>query len=152
MGNAGTSECKFDIGDVRKFVSDNGFETKYDERMGDIILFEAKKDDVSIAGTQAGKTRHVTVTVARKFVDVDYAAYKRVSSLASKLKDRLGVVRDGGHDAVQVWKDPDRYRLRDAAAAKLLLDAKTIRVSVTCTLDNRWNSVGEIDYSVRELG
>ena len=133
---------RFDLNDIRQLAAQRGFETTYDEAIGSVTIFEAKREYVSLVCTRTGKTK-ITVTACKMFTDADYAAYRR----ASALRDSLGL--DAGCGSVNVMKEPGRSRLGDEEAVLLLSGpGKRIRMSVTCGFDNIGNDIDEIDCAV----
>ena len=141
---------RFDLNDVRQLAARHGFEVTHDEIVGSVTMLEAWKGDVSLVCTQAGKAK-ITVMAYKTLADADYANYRRVSSLAAALRDRLDT--RAGNGSVHMLKEPGRSKLSDEEAVMLLSGpGKRIGMSVACGFDSVRNDMDEIDGVVQELG
>lgn len=145
----------FGISDVQKMATECHFKTEYHKPVGYVTVLEAAKENVVIGCTHNHKDnmQPAYVTISKKFTDVDYRAYDHISSWATNLEDANVAVRvEGDLDAINMLKDPERYKLTQAKAfEKLKGSGKKIGLSVTCRFDGKNNAIKEVRECINKL-
>lgn len=146
----------FGIADIQRLATRHRFKTEYYKTVGDVVVFEAAKGNLTLSYTQnRGDGIHSAyVIVSKKLTSVNYNTYDNISSLASKLKKKFDVIvrPEGDLDAINVLKEPKRYKLTKEKAFKLLeKSGKKVGMSITCRFDSKKNNVDEIKNSIDEL-
>jgi hypothetical protein len=146
----------FGIVDIQKLSADGGFKTDYHKMVGDVTVFEATKDNLTLSYTQnrGDGIQPAHVIVSKKLTSINHNKYDNILSLASKLKKNFDVVvrPEGDLDAINVLKEPKRYKLTKEKAFTLLEKAgKKVGTSITCRFDSKKNNIEEIKNAIDEL-
>ena len=145
----------FGIADMQKMAAESKFETEYHKPVGYVAVLEAVREGVVIGCTQNHKDgmQPVYVTISKKFMDVDYRSYDRVLSWAAKSgDDNVAVRAEGDLDAINMLKDPKRYKLTKVKAFKTLKESgKKVGVSVTYRFDGKNNTIKEVKECIDRL-
>lgn len=146
----------FDLQTVRNSLA-KGFDIEYENKLGDILVFVAKKNKTTISYTQSlndpKSPAHVIVT--RMFSDLSPKQYLEVAKTAGGLRSRFDTVirPEGDLDTISVLENPARFELRDVdEAAKRLGDAgKQLGLSIVLRFNSSRDSIEHVQEGAKEL-
>ncbi|MDG6987819.1 MAG: hypothetical protein JRN21_00645 [Nitrososphaerota archaeon] len=146
----------FDLGDVRGLVLDRNFKIVYDKATDDFLVFEAKRDSLSISYTRDTATRNAIghVTLTRMWDRVNHQSYRRVKELEEKLaKEFNAIVRvEGDLDVVKILKESEVYKIDETSAFRKFNELKkNVGLSITIRLNDRRNELRQVDAAIRKL-
>jgi hypothetical protein len=144
----------FNIEEIRRIARDD-FETEYDKELGEVRVFNAVRDNLSLSYSQSlsEKTAPGYVTIKISFPNPKPDEIDQIEKLARRLRNKFDVVvrPEGDLDAVNVLKDPDRYHLDNRRKVIELLNAKKkpFSLSVSFRFNNKHNTIGDIETALK---
>ena len=146
----------FSLDDIRQLTRDE-FRVEYDKNLGEVLVFEAIKDQTHLSYTQSLREKLAPgyVTIARTFQTPTVDEYKRINGYATKLQRRFDVLvrPEGDLDAINLLKDPKHYHLtsKEEAISLLRKSGKEIGLSVVARFDNTRNKLEDVRSALQEL-
>lgn len=147
----------FSCNNVKALVEDH-FKIEYDKTVAGTKVFSAIQDDLSLNCTKAPQELEPTyVSVSRRFDQVRSVKDYRI--LSNILKRLLGknfdayIDPEGDMEAIQIFKDPQRYKLKDECEAIEALNetGRKIGFSIIARFNSKKNSTDQIKTALREL-
>ena len=147
----------FSCNNVKALVKDN-FNIEYDKTVAGTKVFSAIQGDLSLNCTKAPQELEPTyVSVSRRFDQV--RSVKDYSILSNILKRLLGknfdayIEPEGDMEAIQIFKDPQRYKLKDECEAIEALNetGRKIGFSIIVRFNSKKNSTDQIKTALKEL-
>jgi len=147
----------FSCNNVKALVEDH-FKIEYDKTVAGTKVFSAIQDDLSLNCTKAPQELEPTyVSVSRRFDKVQSVKDYRI--LSNILKRLLGknfdayIEPEGDMEAVQIFKNPQRYKLKDECEAIEALNetGRKIGFSIIVRFNSKKNSTDQIKTALKEL-
>jgi len=134
------------------------FNVEYDKTIAGVHVFNAIRGDLSLNYTQSTHDLEPAyVTVSRRFNKIeskkDYARLlKSIEELKSRNFDAY-LEPEGDLDSLSVYKEPERYGLKDESDAVEVLrkTGKRLDFSIVVRFNNRKNNMDEINLALKEL-
>lgn len=145
--------------DTIKVLIDNDFNIEYDKTVAGTKVFSANQGALSLNCTKSPKELEPTyVSVSRRFDQI--RSVKDYRNLLNILKRLLAsnfdayIEPEGDIEAVQIFKDPQRYKLKDAfeAIAALNDSGRKISFSIIVRFNSKKNNIDQIKNAFKELG
>ncbi len=148
----------FTCNNVRALVK-SGFNVEYDTTVAGTKIFCATKEDLSLNCTKSPKELEPTyVALSRQFNQIqspkDYTELKNtLMRLLSKNLD-ANMEPEGDVKAIQIFKDPQKYKLKDECEAIEALNetGQKIAFSIIVRFNSKNNNVDQIKAALKELG
>lgn len=145
----------FGLDGVRELATEFGFKVEYDKSLGDVEVFNAVKEALSLSYTQNLREEVPTayVTISKKWDNADNETYERINRLGKEYVKYRAIVRpEGDLDAINVLKEPERYELDVKKALELLRKSgKKAGWSLALRFDSLNNKIDEIRSALQKL-
>jgi len=150
----------FVLDDIKHLANQHGFTTEYDRELAGTLVFNAqRKDGISISYAQSLRetTAPGYVALSKKLQITNSKAYKEaykyVNSLREELKGLDTIVRiEGDLDTINILKEPERYKLKQDKAIKLILKSgRKLGLSLVVRFDNKKNKLEEVRSALDRL-
>ena len=142
---------------VRALIG-NDFNIEYDKVIAGTRVFSAVKGNFGLSCTKSTRDLEPTyVTVSRRFDKIQSPKdYRSLLEFVKKLKEKsfdAYMEPEGDLDSLNVYKDPQRYGLRnESEAIDALRDSrKKLSFSVIVRFNSKKNSDAEIKSALKEL-
>ena len=147
---------KFDLEDLVSFAKKQKLTVKENKIIGDVQIFQAKKNNISLSFTKnlLEEFSPAYVTVSFEKSDLDYNGYSNIFAKAKKLKKEFDVITlpEGDLDTINLLKDPKQYKLTEKKAIEALQKAgKKIGVSTTIRFNSKENDLDQIKSALSKL-
>lgn len=136
----------------------NDFNVEYDKTVAATKVFSANQGDLSINCTKSPQELEPTfVSISRRFDKM--RSVKDYESLLSILKSLLikgfdvYIEPEGDMEVIQIFKDPQRYKLKDQSEAMeaLIETGRKIGFSLIARFNSKKNNVDQIETALKEL-
>ena len=146
----------FDLEDIKNLAKEWGLAKKEDAVIGDVQIFEAGKNNISLSFTKnlLEKLSPAYVSVSFKKTNVDHNGYSNILAKAKKLKKEFDVITmpEGDLDTVNLLNDPKRYKLTEKKAIEALQKAgKKVGISITMRFNSKKNTLDQIKSALGKL-
>ena len=148
---------RFSCDDVKALIGED-FSVEYDKTVAGTRILNATWDKVSLSCTKSTRDLEPTrVTVSKLFDDVRSSQeYSELNGLVEGLKKHgfdAYMEPEGDLETLNVYRDPNRYKLRDVheAVEALRGTGKTIGFSVIVRFDGKSNRIEQIKAVLMEL-
>ena len=144
--------------DSIKVLIDNDFNIEYDKTVAGTKVFSANQGDLSLNCTKSPQELEPTyVSVSRRFDQIrsikDYA--NPLNTLKRLLAQNFDayIEPEGDLEVVQIFKDPQRYKLKDESEAIEALNdtGRKIGFSIIVRFNSKKNSLDQIKNAFKEL-
>ncbi len=144
--------------DTIKGLIDNDFNIEYDKTVADTKVFSANQGNLSLNCTKSPQELEPTyVSVSRRFDQI--RSVKDYTNILNTLKRLLAtnfdayIEPEGDMEALQIFKDPQRYKLKDEfEAIEALSDTgRKIGFSIIVRFNSKKNNLDQIKNAFREL-
>lgn len=147
---------KFDFKDIKNLAEGFGLTKKEDKIIGDVQIFQAEKNNVSLSFTKnlLEKLSPAYATVSLKKLDINYDGYSNILEMSKKLKKEFDVITlpEGDLDTINLLKDPKRYKLTEKKAiGSLRKSGRKVGVSVTVRFNSMKNTLDQITLALSKL-
>jgi len=144
--------------DTIKALIDNDFNVEYDKTVAGTKVFTANQGALSLNCTKSPQELEPTyVSVSRRFDQI--RSVKDYTNLLNTLKKLLDtnfdayIEPEGDMEAVQIFKDPQRYKLKDEFEAIEALNGtgRKIGFSIVVRFNSKKNSLDQIKNAFKDL-
>jgi len=146
----------FGLKEIKNLLHECNFKTKKEETIGDVKIFQAKKEDLSLSYTknmfESKSPSYITMT--KNFFNLDYTRYNNLLEKARELKGKFDIITrpEGDLDTIKILKDPKFHKMDMKKAFSLLKKSKKkIGLSITIRFNNKKNSLNEIRSAIESL-
>ena len=147
----------FSCNNVKALVEDY-FNIEYDKTVAGTKVFSAIQGDLSLNCTKAQQELEPTyASVSRRFDQVQSAKdYRILSNILKRLLSKnfdAYIEPEGDVEAIQIFKDPQRYKLKDECEAIEALNetGRKIGFSIIVRFNSKRNNTDQIKTALKEL-
>ncbi len=147
----------FTCDDVKDFVG-NSFNVEYDKTIAGNRVFSAIKDDLSVSCIKSMRDLEPTyLTVSKRFEIRSHKGYSEMMDCVERLMQKgfdAYVEPEGDLEAVNVYKNPRRYNLKDECEAvdALIGTGKKVAFSVVARFNSKKDNEDQIRTALKDLG
>ncbi|MFB3889462.1 MAG: hypothetical protein ACE14S_08215 [Candidatus Bathyarchaeia archaeon] len=146
----------FTCDNIRTLTGSN-FNIEYDKTIAGTRVFSAIQGDLNLNCTKSVRDLEPTyVTVSRRFDKIQSPKeHRKLTDFLKRLKKTFDayIEPEGDIDALNVYKEPQRHKLKDELEAVEALHAtgKKLDFSIVLRFNSKANTVDEIKQGLREL-
>ena len=147
----------FSCNNVKALVEDH-FNVEYDKIVAGTKVFSATQGDLSLNCTKAPQELEPTyVSLSRRFDQIQSVKDYRIPSniLKRLLAENFDayIEPEGDMDAIQIFKDPQRYKLKNECEAIEALNetGRKIGFSIIIRFNSKKNNTEQIKTALKEL-
>ena len=147
----------FSCNNVKALVEDH-FNVEYDKIVAGTKVFSATQGDLSLNCTKAPQELEPTyVSLSRRFDQIQSVKDYRIPSniLKRLLAENFDayIEPEGDMEAIQIFKDPQRYKLKDECEAIEALNetGRKIGFSIIIRFNSKKNNIEQIKTALKEL-
>ena len=140
------------LNDIRNFAIKNNFKIIDDKSIGDVNVFQAVQDSITINCTHDLNSYIVNVTIFDTTPVTSYDEYEKLKQHALALNSDSIIQPKGDLDVVNVLEDPSQYDLNFKKAFSLLVKAKKkIGLTAIFKFDNKNHDLFYIEKLLNDL-
>ena len=142
----------FSLDDIRNIANKNNFKVIDDKTIGDVRVFQATSDSITINGTHDLNTQIVNITIFCTKPVSNYIQYEKLKKHVLVINPDAIIQPQGDLDVVNVLEDPSQYNLDFKKAFLLLQKAKKkIGLTVIFKFDSKTTSLPLIEQALEKF-